>query len=268
MMRSVLGIDAAWTANQPSGVALVQKDPAGRWEFVELAPSYDAFIALAAGIPVRWDEKPKGTRPEPEPLLRAAEQLLGGGRVTAISVDMPMAKVPITKRRASDSAVSQKFGSKGCGVHSPSSYRPGAISDQMLKPLVALGYNLAVSEDCKRGASIIEVYPHTALLNLLNRDFRVPYKVGNSLKFWPGTSANERADRLISKFKYIHAGLTGVIQGIPDFLPMAPYRGSLASLKRYEDALDALICAWVGTRYLDGHAVPYGDDTAAIWVPE
>ena len=200
--------------------------------------------------------------------MRAAEELLDGEPVTAISVDMPMSKVPITKRRASDSAVSKKFGGKGCSVHSPSSSKPGKISDQMLEPLVARGYNLAVSKDCKREASIIEVYPHPALLNLLDLDFRLPYKVSNSLKFWPGTSINERADRLIAKFNCIYAGLTCVIQGIPNFLPTAPYKGSLASLKRYEDALDALICAWVGACYLDGHAVPYGDDTAAIWVPE
>jgi predicted RNase H-like nuclease len=41
---------------------------------------------------------------------------------------------------------------------------------------------------------------------------------------------------------------------------------SFAELKRYEDGLDALLCAWVGIKYLDGDVVAYGDDTAAIWV--
>lgn len=40
-------------------------------------------------------------------------------------------------------------------------------------------------------------------------------------------------------------------------------------LEKYytEDALDSLVCAWAGTEYLCGRCQPYGDDTAAIWIP-
>jgi predicted RNase H-like nuclease len=37
--------------------------------------------------------------------------------------------------------------------------------------------------------------------------------------------------------------------------------------KAFEDTLDAVICAWVAVRALEGLAVPFGDDTAAIWIP-
>lgn len=36
--------------------------------------------------------------------------------------------------------------------------------------------------------------------------------------------------------------------------------------KHYEDSRDALVCAWLGAKYQEGDAVPYGDRTAAIWV--
>jgi predicted RNase H-like nuclease len=42
---------------------------------------------------------------------------------------------------------------------------------------------------------------------------------------------------------------------------------SFSALKRYEDALDALICGWVGVEYLAGRAVPLGNEDAAIWCP-
>lgn len=29
----------------------------------------------------------------------------------------------------------------------------------------------------------------------------------------------------------------------------------------------ALVCAWMGIRYLNGGAKPYGDSNAAIWAP-
>ena len=268
-MTSVLGIDAAWTAHNPSGVALVRTNPDQRWVCVALAPSYDAFVEIAGGNDihndVRWDERPRGGNPKPERLLRAAKQLLGGERVTIVSVDMPIANIPITGRRESDRAISREFGRYGCGTHTPSATRPGAISDQLRESLASLSYRLAVSEPDT--CTVIEVYPHPALLRLLQRTYRVPYKVDRARRYWPGLSLNQRADRLITEFRSIYAGLTDVIQGIPDFLPASPYGGSLASLKCYEDALDALVCAWVGTRYFEGCAVPFGDHDAAIWVP-
>jgi len=38
-------------------------------------------------------------------------------------------------------------------------------------------------------------------------------------------------------------------------------------LKAYEDALDAIVCAWVAICALEGRAAPFGDDASAIWIP-
>ena len=264
-MSAILGIDAAWTAGEPSGVALIRTTQEGSWECVELASSYDAFIESAGGYAVRWDERPKGGSLEPDRLLRAAKQLLKGERVTAVSIDMPLSLEPITGRRTADDAISKAFGAKGCSTHTPSSTRPGAISDGLRKSLAGLGYRLAVSKP--GAATVIEVYPHPALLCLLDRDYRVPYKVGKSRIYWPGLTVNQRTDKLITKFRSIYDGLTDVVREVPDFLPSEPYGKSLSSLKPYEDGLDALVCAWVGARYFEGCATPYGDDVAAIWIP-
>lgn len=40
-----------------------------------------------------------------------------------------------------------------------------------------------------------------------------------------------------------------------------------AGLERHEDALDALVCAWVGTEHLAGRTAALGDAEAAIWTP-
>ena len=45
------------------------------------------------------------------------------------------------------------------------------------------------------------------------------------------------------------------------------YQKIEATLKRFDDAIHALICCWVGTLYAEGNARPLGDDTAAIWCP-
>ena len=49
-MTAILGIDAASTTAEPSGVALIAKHGNG-WRCVALAPSYDTFIELTHGVP-------------------------------------------------------------------------------------------------------------------------------------------------------------------------------------------------------------------------
>jgi len=46
--RTILGIDAAWTAGQPSGVALVSGRD-GSWGVEAVAASYEDFEALSNG---------------------------------------------------------------------------------------------------------------------------------------------------------------------------------------------------------------------------
>lgn len=265
-MPAVLGIDAAWSPRNPSGVALIKAKDDGRWEYVDVAPSYDSFINLADSIPVDWNARLTGgaLTARINQLLTAAIELLGGERVTVIAVDMPLSREPIQGRRVADDAISREFGGRGCGTHSPNVLGAG-IADELCQILADLGYPLAVNNPGELIApATIEVYPHPALLCLLDLNYRLPYKVGKSRRYWPRTTAEERVRNLLAHFRQIHAGLSGEIDGIPDFLPEA---GSLNSLKRYEDALDALVCAWVGARYLAGCATAYGDHTAAIWVP-
>jgi predicted RNase H-like nuclease len=42
---------------------------------------------------------------------------------------------------------------------------------------------------------------------------------------------------------------------------------TIAELKAIEDMIDALVCAWVAVKFLDGATDCFGDDIAAIWVP-
>ncbi len=57
---------------------------------------------------------------------------------------MPLATTPITNRRAADTAISSRFGPKGCAVHSPSAERPGAMADQLRADFVYFLTNFCV----------------------------------------------------------------------------------------------------------------------------
>ena len=155
----VLGIDAAWTAHQPSGIALVQNTATG-WSCLAVAPSYEAFLAQASGQAWDAEQKATGSRPDPAALLQACQQI-AGAEVSCVSVDMPLAMSPITRRRAADTAISSRFRPKGCAVHSPSADRPGAIADQLRDDCAALGYPLHTngSEQATPALSVIPMWP-------------------------------------------------------------------------------------------------------------
>lgn len=261
--RAVLGLDAAWTDRQPSGIALLVETARG-WRCAGLAPSYAAFHALAEGRPADWRERPRGGPPDPAALLATAARLAPGAALAVIAADLPLARTPIVGRRPADDAVSRAFGARGCVVHSPSQARPGPLSDRLRAALDAQGFALATALP-PAPRVLLEVYPHTALLALLDLDYRLPYKVSRARRYWPEADPAARAARLLEMHRRILGALRREVGDLDVPLPAAAR--SAGALKRFEDALDALLCAWVGIAYLTGRAEPFGDRDAAVWCP-
>jgi predicted RNase H-like nuclease len=102
---------------------------------------------------------------------------------------------------------------------------------------------------------------------LLGAARRVPYKVSRAAKYWPQETRPERIRRLLEQQQLILAALGKQISAIELLLPDPGDVRSYAELNQYEDALDALMCAWVGLGYLEGAALPYGDARASVWCP-
>ena len=267
-MTVILAIDAAWTKTEPSGVALVASNGAG-WRCFAVAPSYDAFLALASDVPVDWTRSRfPGSAPDIPRLLEAARSL-AAAPVDLVTVDMPIAKEGFTTRRIADDQISKTFGSRWCSAHTPSSIRPGPLGAALSAAFADAGFPIATTATepplLKR---LIEVYPHPALLALLKRPSRVPYKVSKAGRYWKDSNKAQRISLLLSEFQNIYNALVKVFGPIALPLPAADSISSLSVLKRYEDTLDALVCAWVGVLYMQGAAVPLGDDKAAIWCPK
>lgn len=268
-MVSILAIDAAWTDSEPSGVALISKNDKGIWICQGVSPSYDSFIKLARGSAVNWEKDSfTGNSPNPKSLLDAASILLNGEGIDLVTVDMPVATVPIVGRREADTQISRHFGGLGCATHSPNSERPGKVSEKLKNGFGEMGFPLstAITTPGTR-QRLLEVYPHPAIVRLLNLAYRLPYKVTKSTKYWPQKATDFRIHRLLEQFRLILNGLTNYIKDIPVRLPEVHKCASLAYLKRYEDAIDALVCAWIGICFLEKEIESFGDMTAAIWVP-
>jgi predicted RNase H-like nuclease len=243
-------------------------DRTGAWECVALAPSYDSFINLADGVPVNWGARHIGSKPNPSGLIEASKELLGGRRVNIVTVDMPVSTVAIVGRRGADEAISDEFGDAGCSTHSPNAFRPGLISQTFSDAFAVSGFPLATTTThAPTAPRLVEVYPHPALLKLTGCDYRRPYKCQKTTKYWPNADLAQRKVKLLEEYATILTCLQVHIQGIPLILPAPAPNLTFASMKRYEDGLDALVCGWVGIKYLAGNIQPHGDDTAAIWTP-
>jgi predicted RNase H-like nuclease len=155
-------------------------------------------------------------------MLLASASRLCGGSVELVAIDMPLARLPIVGRRASDNAVSKAYGGRKCGTHTPNALRPGRISDYVRESFELAGYILQT--DVERPAGLIEVYPHPALVELAGTSIRLPYKVAKVRTYWPSANPAERRVRLFQQWSGIVALLEEEIAGVKAALSKA-FRG-------------------------------------------
>jgi predicted RNase H-like nuclease len=114
---------------------------------------------------------------------------------------------------------------------------------------------------------VIEVYPHPALVELAGAPERVRYKASKVCTYWREATPSERRGLLYREWAGIVALLEREIEGVPAALTTPGPGASGLEIKAYEDALDAVVCAWVAVCAVEGRAVAFGDDSAAIWIP-
>lgn len=258
-MAAVLGIDAAWTVGNPSGVALAVQ-VRGAWRLVQASACYADFLSETPGA------RPLGGVADPPALLANARLLADGEPVAVVAVDMPLSLQKITARRPSDNAVSRAFGAMKCATHSPSEFRPGAISEMLTTAFEREGYPLGLNAPLGARA-LIEVYPHPALVRLCGAAERLPYKHSKTRTYWPALDLVQRREALVCEWEQIVAALDERLSGASDLL-RPPEPGAPTWMKKaFEDTLDAAICAWVGVCALEDRAEVFGDDDSAIWVP-
>lgn len=188
-----------------------------------------------------------------------------GESVELIAVDMPLSLLPIKGRRVADDSVSRIYSTKWCVTHSPNSDRPGEVGQTLCDQFTLAGYPLMTERIS--GPGMIEVYPHPALVELMGAEKRLPYKHSKVRSYWPDHSPEERRFELRKVWREIVSAMRDRVSGIQEALdPNMEFTHGF-EWKRFEDTLDAIVCAFVGTCAMDGHAAAFGNVEAAIWVP-
>ncbi len=264
-MPYILGVDAAWTAHNPSGISLLHYDPGKPLQVVKLARSYREFLERDTPD---WENPPQSSPPLLTDLLRHCRTR--GYDVRVVALDIPIAPEPVRGYREADRALTRAYSRRGAPVHSPTPARPGVISDTIYQQLTAMGFRWAGAQAVLDAPSFIEVYPHAAIIELFGYAYRLPYKVQKRGQYWKDDPPEVRHRKSIGKLVELKQHLERHLVYAPGVsLPVLnpAQRYSLAFLKGYEDALDSLVSALAGYAYRMNQATAYGNHESAIWVP-
>ncbi len=230
-------------------------------EVLQLARSYQEFLEGK----IRWNEKAIASSPRLDEIIRQV-----GRTPEVVALDIPLSPAPITGYREADRKITRCYSKMGAAVHSPTLERPGKIAEMLYQQLSAAGSQWAGVTAKPDQPYFMEVYPHVTIIEMLQLDYRLPYKVQKKGQYWKEDSLEVRYQKSIQQLNFLRKGIEAELQNpLDEFLPelkeSEKYR--MHFLKSYEDLLDAIVCALTGYYFLAGKAEGLGDQTSAIWIP-
>ncbi len=212
-----VGIDLAWGQNRPSGVAVL--DGEGR------------LVHVSA----------QGTD---ESILATLTPYVGGDCLVAI--DAPLVVRNATGNRPGEAALNRDFARFDAGAHPSNTAKP-EFRDGPRGARLAEEIGLDIDPESRSPRRAIEVYPHPATVAL--------FGLGRTLKYKnkPGRPLPQLQQELLRLVRLLedleNADLPLHLAGNEDWKALAEQVGSAVSkseLRRAEDQVDAVVCAYVG----------------------
>jgi len=210
-----VGVDLAWGERKPTGLAVL--DDGGHLVAVSAADT-DAAIGAALAPYVAGD--------------------------CLVAIDAPLVVRNATGNRPCEAALNRDFARFDAGAH-PSNTRKPEFATEPRGARLARALDLDIDPQSRARRRGIEVYPHPATVAL--------FRLGRTLKYKnkPGRSLDQLRDELLSLVHHLegladaptplhldHPAWRQLVAGVEE-------AGSKADLRRVEDPVDAVVCAYV-----------------------
>ncbi|MEW6048999.1 MAG: DUF429 domain-containing protein [Bacillota bacterium] len=217
-----IGVDLAWSDHNPTGLVVVNEQ--GQ---VESAAYVTALDAVAGFCLARAGEEP-----------------------AIVAVDAPLSVLNDTGHREADRAIMRLFRGRRLGVHSANRERLLAVHGGVRGEALVrqLGGRFSAARGAQDGGAflpgntIIEVYPHAALIAWFDLPAPLPYKRGHLLERRQGL---RRLVELLRQLKGADPPLD--VDSAPWVLADGEEDLSTAQLDQIESLLDALVAAHVAS---------------------
>lgn len=215
-----IGIDLAWQSNaHPSGAAVLCGDREGA-----------ELLAVTGSLHS----------------LRSVTDFIVGHESyeTVVAIDAPLIIENDSGQRHCETLVSRAYGSRHASCHTSNRSRfPDAASVRLAGTLMSRGYRHATTIVSRR--TLMEVYPHPALIELFALPSILKYKKGSVSARAQGL---EQLQRLLATLELAEPRLlTSPPLSTLLATPPTSLRGS--ARKALEDSLDALVCAYIAYHY-------------------
>ncbi len=216
MFVHFIGIDLAWGDRAPSGLAVL--DDTGALVHLSRASTDDSIAEALVGY-------------------------LTGDCI--VGIDAPLIVTNPTGSRPCEAALSHDFARFDAGTHPSNTGKP-EFSDSPRGARLAARLGLDIDPASTAARRAIEVYPHAALVAV--------FGLGRTLKY------KQRTHRTFALLRSEMLRLTGLLESLADADPplrlrsTKPWRqvvaavteaGRKSDLRRAEDQLDAVVCAYV-----------------------
>lgn len=211
-----IGIDLAWSYRNPT-----------------------AAVALENGVPVGWEDQLKSQGE----IVQFVGEAVGEGPAL-VAIDAPLVVPNESGTRPCDREVSRTYRQEEAGTYPANRRRlgPHIRGEELVAQLRGMGFthSLAVAKRTKV-RQVVEVYPHPGMVELFGLERTLKYKAR------PGRSYQDRW-RALSCYMELLRALAGALPKLraEAFLSRLRPQGLRGqALKRLEDLLDALFCAYI-----------------------
>ena len=212
-----VGLDLAWGERKPTGVAVV--DDEGKLLYVGVA-SDDASIRAAIAPYVADD--------------------------CLVAFDAPLVVNNPTGQRPSEAALNRDFAKFEAGAHPTNTGKPEFASTPRAAR-VATALDLDISQDANAPRRAIEVYPHPATVALFRLGRTLKYKSKPGRSFAQLRSELLRLMELVESLAQANPPLRVIDhEGWGELRHAVETAERKSELRRAEDPVDAVICAYVG----------------------
>lgn len=216
-----VGIDLAWSSNNPSGVAVIEQEE-GRGKLVHVET-------------VETDEE----------IIDAVEEQVGEDSAF-VTIDAPLVVPNETGRRPAEEQVGELFRKYNAGAHPANRNRlsqwTGRVrGEEIAELLEESGFDHTPHiEDRETDRIFFEVYPHPSMVVLFDLETVLPYKKKGGRDYETVWEAFKKYQQFMKDLKDEEPSFEA-----PEILDkeIEGVRGK--ELKEYEDKLDAVFCAYI-----------------------